>query len=145
MKNEPGKNSKLATYSVAMLLTVIIIIIIAAMADNRERHFQTELDKTTQANMTIQDEIVNLKDENYTLKQENQKLEQAAEQSAKDAEIYAAVSEVWNLYESGDIDSAKQKLDAIDPTAVPEALGGCYRAAQSALTESGDKPQAKND
>ncbi len=56
------------TYAVIMLLAAIIIIIIAAMADDREEKFQSQIDSTTQTNMTIQQEIVTIKDENYALK-----------------------------------------------------------------------------
>ena len=73
-KTTKDKNGKLSTYVVVMLLSIIIVIIIAAMADDREQQFQSQIESTTEANMTIQTEIVTLKDQNYTLNQEKENL-----------------------------------------------------------------------
>ena len=76
MEEKKKKSGKLATYAIIMLLTAIIVIIIAAMADNREESFQNQIEETTQANTTIQEEVVRLKNENYDLKNQLEKLQQ---------------------------------------------------------------------
>ena len=86
-KKEVAKG-KISTYAVIMLLSAIIIIIIAAMADNREARFITEIEATNQTNMTIQNEIVSLKDENYALKNEKESLSKQLEEISAENKIY---------------------------------------------------------
>ncbi len=121
MKEDQKKTKKLATYSVIMLLAAIIIIIIAAMADNREEMFQTQIDSTTQTNMTIQNEIVALKDENYILKQENDKLQYVITECAAYENVSKIISEAFVLYESNKRDSARAKLAEINKEGLPAA------------------------
>lgn len=127
MKNEQKRTGKLATYSVIMLLAAIIIIIIAAMADNREEMFKTQLDQSTQTNMTIQNEIVSLKDENYILKQENESLKKTSVDFETQGKI---ISEALSLFNEDKAEEAKAKLAEIDKESLSEeTVISLYEAA----------------
>lgn len=130
MNNDKEKNGKLSTYVVVMLLSIIIIIIIAAMADNREQKFQSQIDSTTQANMTIQNEIVTLKDDNYALTQENEKLKKQLEENTAYFDICNTLSEVIALHNANKLDDANQKFSEIDRELLPEALIPIYDTIQ---------------
>ena len=117
-----------------MLLTAIIVIIIAAMADGREQSFKSQIDSTNQANMTIQEEIVGLREENYSLNQQLDKLNKEAEaRSASDAAC-AALAEAWSLHVEGKADEATQKLAEIDAGALSETLAKLYDAVSAAVS-----------
>ena len=75
--SEEKKYKNLSTYVVCMILAVIILIIFAAMADNREEQFEHRLNEKEQVNVSIQNQIVSLSDENYHLKKN-------AEETAKE-------------------------------------------------------------
>ncbi len=56
-----------------MIICVIIIILIAAMADNREEEIGNRVMETEQTNASFENELVNLREENYKLKKEQEK------------------------------------------------------------------------
>ena len=132
---ENKKTGKLAPYAVVMLLMAIIVIIIAAMADDREQHFQSQIESTTQTNMAIQQEIVALKDENYLLKQENEKLKTELNAGSVYSTTCAALSEALRLFESGDIEGAKAKLEKTDAATLPETLLPVYNKILEVITD----------
>ncbi len=123
---ENQKTGRLATYAVIMLLMAIIVIIIAAMADDREQQFQSQIESTTLTNMTIQQEIVTLKDENYLLRQENENLKAELSAGSVYSVTCADLSEALRLYESGDIDGAKARLEKTDVSTLPETILPVY-------------------
>lgn len=134
-KNPKDKNGKLSTYVIVMLLSIIIVIIIAAMADDREQQFQNQIESTTQANMTIQNEIVKLKDENYTLNQEKENMQTKIDTMSAQISVYSSLTEVLNLCDEGKLDEANQKFSEINAGSVPEECQRIYYAVQSILEE----------
>lgn len=113
MSEEKKKFKNLATYSVTMVLAVVVIIIFAAMADNRESDFESQLNEKENINITIQNEIVSLKDENYELKNQLDRLQTDLEKSSKEINFYKTISEIMDLCDSGNYDEAAAKLAEI--------------------------------
>lgn len=136
MKDKNKGAGKLATYAVIMLLAVIIIIIIAAMADDREQQFQSQIEQTTQTNMTIQNEIVALKDENYFLKQENEELKKSVEASAQADGACALAAEALALLEDGKADEAAAKLAEADKSAFSEDFAKVFAIVEGYVDEN---------
>lgn len=132
-KTPKDKNGKLSTYVVVMLLSIIIVIIIAAMADDREQQFQSQIESTTQANMTIQNEIVTLKDENYVLTQENEKLKSQVDNLSTENAIFCTLNEVLKLFEEEEKEEAVQKFSEINPDAVPDACKKLYESVKATV------------
>lgn len=120
--------SKLASYAIILILMIIIVIIIAAMADDRERTFKTQIDQTTQTNITIQDEIVALKDENYELKQQIDQLKPKAENNDKVAEHLSILNEIIQLFNDGKTEEANTRYAGLDPASIPETLTELYNS-----------------
>ncbi len=133
MKDKQKGTGKLATYSIVMLLAAIIIIIIAAMADNREEMYQSQIDQSTQTNMTIQNEIVALKDENYSLKQEVDKLKLDIDGHVADDNITNIISESLQLYTENKRAEAKAKLGEINTDTLQETTLALYNAAKQII------------
>lgn len=120
---EKGKQWKnLFTYAVILLLGVMIIIVIAAMADNRERELDNRINETQQTNMSIQEELVALQDENYALQQENEALQAELDSRQLYIDKMGQLTEVWALYTSGNTEAAIQRLQTIktDDMEVPQ-------------------------
>ena len=124
---------KLASYAVILILMIVIVIIIAAMADDRERTFQTQIDQTSRANMTIQDEIVALKDENYNLKQQLDQIKPKADSADKILNQLSVLNEALSLYNTDKAEEALAKYAEIDSSSVPESLTELYNTIGSTL------------
>jgi hypothetical protein len=103
-----------------MILAVIILIIFAAMADNREQHFENQIDEKEKLNMSIQNQIVTLTDENYNLKQETQQKTVALEEKEKEVQFYQAMTKAWECYETKEAEEVKKIIDSIDITTLTE-------------------------
>ena len=134
-ENKPKKdiNGKLSTYVVVMLLSIIIIIIIAALADDREENIQSQIDSTTQTNLTIQNELVTVKDENSLLSQENDKLTKQVEENSKNDEAYKIISEALNLYNEDKEEEAYAKFSEIDSSNLSETVSPLYEAVKKTI------------
>lgn len=126
MNKDKKGAGKLASYAVILILMIIIVIIIAAMADDRERNFRSQIEQTTQTNMTIQDEIVAIKDENYKLSRQIDELEPKAEEAEKLSASLEALTDILNTFNEGNAEEAAAKYAEIDPSSVPENLVEMY-------------------
>lgn len=111
MSDEKKKYKNLATYAVVMALAVVVLIILAAMADNREQNFENQLNEKENLNVSIQNEIVSLRDENYELKNSADKLETDLAQATAERDFYTALSDAWELYGADKYDEALKKLE----------------------------------
>jgi hypothetical protein len=118
--SEEKKRKNLGTYAICMILAVIILIIFAAMADNREQHFENQIDEKEKLNMSIQNQIVTLTDENYNLKQETQQKTVALEEKEKEVQFYQAMTKAWECYETKEAEEVKKIIDSIDITTLTE-------------------------
>ncbi len=143
MDEKNKKSGKLATYAVIMLLTAIIVIIIAAMADNREESFQNQIEETTQANTTIQEEVVRLKNENYELKTKLDKVQDEKDKLSASSDLCTKLSDICKLYRAGNTDDARQKLESIDESSVSDELKDLYASVKSMVETPADEAQAK--
>lgn len=143
MDEKNKKSGKLATYAVIMLLTAIIVIIIAAMADNREESFQNQIEETTQANTTIQEEVVRLKNENYELKTKLDKVQNEKDKLSASNDLCTKLSDICKLYRAGNTDEARQKLESIDESSVSDELKDLYASVKSMVETPADEAQAK--
>ncbi|MCI5892061.1 MAG: hypothetical protein MRZ66_01470 [Clostridiales bacterium] len=108
------KKNNIMTYAIVMIVSVIIIILIAAMADDREEEIDNRIMETERANESIQNELVNLKDENYKLNKEIEKNSAALEEYNNYKTQLAEMTNAWNLYNSGDVNSAAEIVISID-------------------------------
>ena len=134
MPDEKKKYKNLAVYAVVMALAVIILIIFAAMADNREQKFETQLDEKENINIAIQNEIVELKDENYKLNNSVEKLTAELEQKDKDLAFYTVMAEAWELYGTDRSADAADKLAEISEDNLTEEQRLKYQTLKELLT-----------
>ncbi len=136
---EQKRTSRIATYATIMLLMVILVIIIAAIADNREQSieaaYKSQLDQSTQMNLTIQDQITSLSNENYELKEKVKTADEKNAELSKTDELCRQLSEISKLIKDNKIDEAKEKYSKIDSSAVPESVSEFYLMITEALTE----------
>ena len=137
MSDEKKKYKNLATYAVVMALAVVVLIIFAAMADNREQNFEKE-----SLNVSIQNEIVSLKDENYNLKNSSDKLEEELKQATEEKNFYNVLSDAWQLYGTDKKEEAAKKLEEINADKLSEEQNEKLKILQDLLA---DKTNNKND
>ena len=103
------------------------------MADDREENIQSQIDSTTQTNLTIQNELVTVKDENYLLSQENDKLTKQVEENSKNDEAYKIISEALNLYNEDKEEEAYAKFSEIDSSNLSETVSPLYEAVKKTI------------
>lgn len=142
MSDEKKKYKNLATYAVVMALAVVVLIIFAAMADNREQNFETQLNEKESLNVSIQNEIVSLKDENYNLKNSSDKLKEDLKQATEEKDFYNVLSDACQLYGTDKKEEAAKKLEEINADKLSEEQNEKLKILQDLLA---DKTNNKND
>lgn len=116
-----------------MILTIVILIIFAAMADNREELFESQIQEKEQANLTIQNQIVSLTDENYSLKQEMDKQSQIISQQSEEIQFLTLMNETWMLIEKKQLQDAKTKAEQLKDFSMNEERKKSYQMLLKAL------------
>lgn len=136
---EQKSTSRIATYATIMLLMVILVIIIAAIADNREQSieetYKSQLEQSTQANLTIQDQITSLSNENYELKEKLKSADEKNTALSKADELCQQLSEINKLIKDNKKDEAKEKYAQIDSSDIPESVSEFYSMITDALAD----------
>lgn len=135
------KKNNIGTYAVVLFLSAIFIIIIAAMADSREDHFENQISTQTKLTQGAQDTIVNLENENYNLKKEVEELKGKAADEEKALTFYKTMNSVSALALEGNSEEAKTMLQEIDPTSLTEEQKTAYDTLLSQLDPSVEKSQ----
>ncbi len=127
MQEEKNRN-KLGTYAVVMVLATALLIILAAMADNREEHFENQINQQAQINVDIQNQIVRLEDENYKLTKEAEELKAKTAAQERSLMVYKTLSEAYELAVSGKHRNAAEwlKLKITDPSVLTEEEKAAY-------------------
>ncbi len=133
MPDEKKKYKNLTTYVICMILTIVILIIFAAMADNREELFESQIHEQEQVNLTIQNQIVSLTDENYSLKQEMDKQSQIISQQSEEIQFLTLLNETWMLIEKKQFQDAKTKAEQLKDFSMNEERKKSYQALVNAL------------
>ncbi|MBO5363997.1 MAG: hypothetical protein J6A56_00840 [Clostridia bacterium] len=134
--SEEKRRKNLGTYAVIMVLAAVLLILIAAMADNREEHYEEQINQQTQLNVDIQNQIVRLEDENYKLKKETEALKTNSAEQEQALTVYQTLSEVYALALSGKEREAAErlKLKINDPSALTEEEKAAYDTLVKQLT-----------
>lgn len=132
MTAQEKKYKNLGTYATIMVLAVIILIIIAAMADNREEAFRTQQEETVS---TIQSEVDRLSGDNQTIGTENENLKNDNEKLKKEVEFYSSLISAWESYSQGDIKEANEKLLSINKDTLNEEEKTSYDILEKLLKE----------
>lgn len=127
-KNSEKKQKNIFNYAIIMIISVIIIIIFAAMADNRENEIDNRISETERTNQTNQEEIVRLTNENTALNKQIEENKKIIDNYSNISQQLIQLSEIWNLYNEGNIDEAKNKAALIDPSTLDENNAGYYNA-----------------
>ena len=131
--SEEKKYKNLSTYVVCMILAVIILIIFAAMADNREEQFEHQLNEKEQVNVSIQNQIVSLSDENYHLKKNAEENAKELETKNQEIQVLTAMKQAWQLAAQGDNAGAKEALAALEGLRLTEEQQAEYTQLQKQL------------
>ena len=114
------KIKNLGTYAIIMILSLVIIIIFAAMADDRESKFENQIYEQTQTNVAIQNEIVKLKDDNYTLSKDLEKVKAELNTNTASMNFYKVMTSAWTLYNENKLNDAAVKMAEIDSSSLNE-------------------------
>lgn len=120
------KIKNLGTYAIIMILSLVIIIIFAAMADDRESKFEDQIYEQTQTNVAIQNEIVKLKDDNYTLSKDLEKVKAELNTNTASMNFYKVMTSAWTLYNENKLNDAAVKMTEIDSSSLNEEEKAYY-------------------
>ena len=135
-KGSEKKQKNIFNYAIIMIISVIIIIIFAAMADNRENEIDNRINETERTNQTNQEEIVRLTNENAALSKQVEENQKIIDNYTSVSQQLIMLSEIWNLYNDGNIEEAKTKAALIDPSTLDENNAGYYNALCAVLNIS---------
>ena len=133
LPDKKKKYKNLSTYVVCMILTIVIVIIFAAMADNREELYETQLNEKEQLNINIQNQIVSLTEENYSLKQEVEKQTQIISQQNEEVKFFTTMNEAWMLIAQNKQSEAKAKAEELKDFPMTKERETVYQTLINAL------------
>ena len=131
--SEEKKYKNLSTYVVCMILAVIILIIFAAMADNREEHFKDQLNEKEQVNVSIQNQIVSLSDENYHLKKNAEETAKELEAKNQELQVVTAMKQAWQFLAQGDKTAANEVCKTLEGVSLTEEQQAEYTQLQNLM------------
>ena len=137
------KIKNLGTYAIIMILSIIIIIIFAAMADNRETEFENQIYEQNQTNVAIQNEIVKLKDENYTLSKDLENTKAELSTNTASMNFYKTMTSAWTLYNENKLNDAAVKLKEIDLSSLNEEEKTYYETLFKLLPEINEENKSE--
>ncbi len=113
LQEEKKRIKNLSTYAVILVLSILIVIVFAAMADNRESEFENRINQKEESIASIQDEIVKLKEKNYGLEKKLEEKVAEEEKNAKDLAFYQALNETWKFLAQDKKEDALAKVKEI--------------------------------
>lgn len=132
MAGEKKKNN-IGTYAVVLILAAVFVIIIAAMADNREDHFENKISEQYEINQGIQDQIVALENTNDDLKKSNETLTMTNTGLEKSISFYKTMNQIYILALEGKPIEASAKIKEIDIASLNEEEKAVYDTMQKQL------------
>lgn len=133
MSEEKKKFKNLFTYTLCMILAVIILILFAAMADSRETQFELQIDEKEKINSSIQNQIVTLTDENYKLKHETEEIKKQSLEKDTTITVLQGLNRAWNSYYNNKKEDGREHLNHIKELPMNEEEQASYQRLQQLL------------
>ena len=129
---------KIMGYALVMVVSVLIIVLVAALSENKLDEYQLEYEES----MTIsQKQIATLEEKIKKLEKENSDLEKRIEAGMNfgsdlvtGQQAFLDMKEVYEIYKSGDVKGAKLKFSKIETMGFDDILLGYHEILSEVLS-----------
>ena len=126
-------------YALVMVVSVLIIVLVAALSENKLDEYQLEYEES----MTIsQKQIATLEEKIKKLEKENSDLEKRIEAGMNfgsdlvtGQQAFLDMKEVYEIYKSGDVKGAKTKFSKIETMGFDDILLGYHEILSEVLSK----------
>lgn len=126
-------------YALVMVVSVLIIVLVAALSENKLDEYQLEYEES----MTIsQKQIATLEEKIKKLEKENSDLEKRIEAGMNfgsdlvtGQQAFLDMKEIYEIYKSGDKTSAKAKFSKIETMGFDDILLGYHEILSEVLSK----------
>ena len=130
---------KIMGYALVMVVSVLIIVLVAALSENKLDEYQLEYEES----MTIsQKQIATLEEKIKKLEKENSDLEKRIEAGMNfgsdlvtGQQAFLDMKEIYEIYKSGDKTSAKAKFSKIETMGFDDILLGYHEILSEVLSK----------
>ena len=130
---------KIMGYALVMVVSVLIIVLVAALSENKLDEYQLEYEES----MTIsQKQIATLEEKMKKLEKENSDLEKRIEAGMNfgsdlvtGQQAFLDMKEIYEIYKSGDKTSAKAKFSKIETMGFDDILLGYHEILSEVLSK----------
>lgn len=128
---------KVLLYGLTMLACVALILVIAIVSDNKidgyESNYQS-LVKVSESNIKmLEKEIDVLEKENKDLKEKLKKSMTLESDVATLGQIFADLREIFELYQDGNVEEAREKFEKIEPMGFDDKTLCYYEALKELM------------
>ncbi len=110
---------KLYGYAIIMVVCVLVIVLVAALSENRIEGYQTEYENsltiTQKQIQSLEEEISRLSKENSELQEKIDKNMSLGSDLITGQQALSDLKDIYELYKSGKADEAKEQLSKIEP------------------------------
>ncbi len=130
---------KLYGYAIIMVVCVLVIVLVAALSENRLEGYQTEYEEVMTAGQKqiqlLEEEIESLTNENAELKKELEKFNSLGSDLVTTQQAMSDLKEIYEEYKSGNTAEAKKRFDKIEPIGFEDATLSYYEILKDLLNK----------
>ncbi len=122
-----------------MIACVLIIVLVAALSENRLEGYQTEYEEAMTAGQKqiqmLEEEIVTLTQKNKELEKEITELKKSTSDLVTAEQAYTDLKDIYDMYKSGRVTEAKKQLGKIEPMGYNDATMNYYEVLKDLLNK----------
>ncbi len=130
---------KLYGYAIIMLACVLVIVLIAALSENRLDGYQNQYEKAMTAGQKqieiLEEEIIALTEENSELKRELEDFQKLNSDLVTGQQAMSDLKDIYKMYKSGKAAEAKKQFDKIEPMGFDDATLNYYEVLKDLLNK----------
>ena len=130
---------KLFGYAAVMIACVLVIVLMAALSENRIEGYQTEYEQAMTAGQkqveALQNEIEKLTKENDELKKAAADVQRQDSDLVTASQAYSDLKGIYDLYKSGKISDAKKQFSKIEPMGFDDITLDYYEVLKALLNK----------
>ncbi len=128
---------KLYGYAIIMVACVLVIVLMAALSENRLEGYQTEYEEAMTAGQKqihmLEEEIVSLTKENSELKKEVEKYQSMGSDLVTGQQVMSDLKDIYEMYKSGKVQDAKKQFNKIEPMGFDDYTLAYYEVLKDLL------------
>ena len=130
---------KLYGYAIIMIACVLVIVLIAALSENRLDGYKGEYEEAMTVGQKqirmLEEEIVALTKENSELKRKIEKSQNISSELVTAQQAMSDLKDIYEIYKQGDAEDAKNRFEQIEPIGFDDLTLNYYEILKDVLNK----------